>query len=68
MDLINKVKNKIDVPMTVLGDAGALEDISQAIDACGIIGCAASSLFVFKGKYKVVLINYPKVEDKQKLF
>ena len=54
--------------MTVLGDSGALEDISQAIDTCGIIGCATSSLFVFKGKYKVVLINYPKVEDKQKLF
>jgi cyclase len=54
--------------MTVLGGSGALEDISQAIDAFGIIGCAAGSLFVFKGKYKAVLINCPNVEDRQKLF
>ena len=68
LDLINKIKNKTNVPMTVLGGAGALEDISQVIDKFGIIGCAAGSLFVFKGKYKAVLINYPNIKDKQKLF
>ena len=68
LDLINKFKKKINVPMTMLGGAGKLEDISQVIEKFGIIGCAAGSLFVFKGKYKAVLINYPNIKDKQKLF
>ena len=68
LDLINKIKKKTNVPMTVLGGAGALEDISQVIGKFGIIGCAAGSLFVFKGKFKAVLINYPNLQDKQKLF
>ena len=33
----------------------------------GIIGFGAGSLFVFKGKYKEVLINYPTKTGKQLL-
>ena len=64
LDLIGKVKNKLNIPMTVLGGAGILKDIGEAIEKFGIIGCAAGSLFVFKGKYKAVLINYPSQEKK----
>jgi imidazole glycerol-phosphate synthase subunit HisF len=64
LDLIGKVKGKLNIPMTVLGGAGALEDIGKAIEKFGIIGCSAGSLFVFKGKYKAVLINYPNQEKK----
>jgi hypothetical protein len=32
-----------------------------------IIGAAAGSLFVFKGKYKAVLINYPSRVEKDAL-
>jgi len=68
LNLIDKFKSIIDVPMTVLGGAGSLDDIKILIDKFGIIGCAAGSLFVFKGKYKAVLINYPKYSEKQLLF
>jgi len=64
LDLIEKVKNRLNIPMTVLGGAGTIEDIGKVIDKFGIIGCAAGSLFVFKGKYKAVLINYPNQEKK----
>ncbi|PIF47079.1 cyclase [Chryseobacterium sp. 52] len=67
MNLINKVREKISLPLTVLGGAGSLNDIKQVIDKHGIIGVAAGSLFVFKGVYKAVLINYPAFEDKEKL-
>ena len=67
IELIEKIKNMLDIPMTVLGGAGELKDISQVIDKFGIIGCAAGSLFVFKGKYKAVLINYPIKEIKNKI-
>ena len=64
LDLIERVINMSNIPMTVLGGAGTLEDIGKAIEKFGIIGCAAGSLFVFKGKYKAVLINYPSQEKK----
>ena len=47
-------------PLTVLGGAGSLEDIGELVRAFGIIGAAAGSLFVFKGVYRAVLINYPR--------
>ncbi|SHE74247.1 AglZ/HisF2 family acetamidino modification protein [Chryseobacterium sp. OV279] len=67
MALINKVREKISLPLTVLGGAGTLNDVKQVIDKHGIIGVAAGSLFVFKGVYKAVLINYPTFEEKEKL-
>ena len=65
--LISKIKPIIDVPMTVLGGAGNLENMENLIKEFGIIGCAAGSLFVFKGKYKAVLISYPKPIDKERI-
>ena len=67
LDLIDKVRNSISLPLTVLGGAGDLEDIGRLIQKYGIIGAAAGSLFVFKGKYKAVLINYPNWEEKDRL-
>ena len=67
IDLIDKIRNSISLPLTVLGGAGDLEDIGELIQKYGIIGAAAGSLFVFKGKYKAVLINYPNWEEKDKL-
>lgn len=66
-NIINKIKAVATVPMTVLGGAGSIADIGEVIKKYGIIGVAAGSLFVFKGKYKAVLINYPKHDDKEKL-
>ncbi len=67
LSLIDKIREKISLPLTVLGGAGSLNDIKQVIDKHGIIGVAAGSLFVFKGVYKAVLINYPSFEEKEGL-
>ena len=67
MKLIESVKKEVSIPVTVLGGAGSLEDIGSVINKFGIMGVAAGSLFVFKGKYKAVLINYPNPEEKEKL-
>lgn len=67
-DLIDTVRELTDVPLTALGGAGGLEDIKTLIKRYKIIGAAAGSLFVFKGKYRAVLISYPTKEEKKKLF
>ena len=65
--LLNRIKGIATVPMTVLGGAGSIDDIGEVIKKHGIIGVAAGSLFVFKGKYKAVLISYPKHDKKEQL-
>lgn len=64
---IEKMREAISVPLTVLGGAGSLQDIGKLINMFGIIGAAAGSLFVFKGAYKAVLINYPNRTEKDVL-
>lgn len=65
--LIEKIRQSISLPLTVLGGAGSLQDIGNLINKYGIVGAAAGSLFVFKGVYKAVLINYPNWNEKDKL-
>jgi cyclase len=67
LELINKISSGIKSPLTVLGGAGSLSDIKKVINSHGIIGVAAGSLFVFKGPYKAVLINYPSSMEKEDL-
>jgi cyclase len=68
MNLIDKVAEVTSIPLTVLGGAGSLLDIEKVIDKHGVIGVAAGSLFVFKGPYKAVLINYPTQQEKDIIF
>jgi cyclase len=65
--LVDEIRKSISVPLTVLGGAGTLEDMRQLISKYGTIGAAAGSLFVFKGIYRAVLINYPNRAEKDVL-
>lgn len=66
--LAQKMRVALCVPITILGGAGSLEDIAVLVGKCGVVGAAAGSLFVFKGKYRAVLINYPTVAQKDEIF
>ena len=68
LNLIDKIAETISIPLTVLGGAGSLSDIKKVIQKHGVIGVAAGSLFVFKGPYKAVLINYPNKTEKNSIF
>jgi cyclase len=67
LNIVTKVHEVISIPMSVLGGAGSLDDIGKLFNRFGIIGAAAGSLFVFKGVYKAVLINYPETLLKKEL-
>jgi cyclase len=64
MELIDLVRASVNIPLTVLGGAGSHADLAAPIEQHGIIGVAAGSLFVFKGKYRAVLIQYPSEAEK----
>lgn len=57
--LAAKVRAATSIPLTVMGGAGTIDDVRALIAQHPVIGAAAGSLFVFKGKFRAVLINYP---------
>ena len=66
--LLESVREKCTMPITVLGGAGSLEDIKKIISKFKTIGVAAGSLFVFKGKYRAVLISYPNRQERLPIY
>jgi imidazole glycerol-phosphate synthase subunit HisF len=67
LELASLVRDAIRLPMSVLGGAGSIADIAALLARCGVVGAAAGSLFVFKGTYRAVLINYPGQAQKEEL-
>lgn len=65
--LARKVREAVSIPITILGGAGSLDDIEKLVRSCGVVGASAGSLFVFKGVYKAVLINYPTLAQRDDL-
>jgi cyclase len=60
LDLARKVRAATTTPMTVVGGAGSVEDLRVLTEELGPIGAGAGSMFVFKGKYRAVLISYAR--------
>lgn len=67
LEFAAQVKEVLNVPTTFMGGAGSLEHIGDLVSRLGVVGAAAGSLFVFKGKYHAVLINYPSPPKKIQL-
>ena len=67
LELARQIRGVAKIPITIMGGAGSLEDISLLISVCGCVGAAAGSLFVFKGPHRAVLINYPNPELREAL-
>lgn len=67
LESVAALRQHTSLPMTVLGGAGSLDDAAKLWRAEQIIGAAAGSLFVFKGRYRAVLINYPDASEKAEL-
>ena len=56
------VKQNISVPLSVLGGAGSISHLSKLFSDVRPSGLVASSIFVYQGKYRAVLISYPNRE------
>jgi cyclase len=67
LDLIDRIRPVTRVPLTVLGGCGGMQDIEALLRRYGNIGAAAGSQFVFKGRFRAVLIQYPNDVEKEQL-
>jgi cyclase len=68
LELARQICDKVQVPATFLGGAGSLDHIIDLFNVCGTVGAAAGSLFVFKGKYRAVLLSYPSIVKRDDIF
>ena len=66
-NLIKAISKATTLPIVASGGGGSLADMVAAINA-GASAVAASSLFVYHGPRKAVLINYPSREDRTHAF
>ncbi|KAF5086898.1 Imidazole glycerol phosphate synthase subunit HisF [anaerobic digester metagenome] len=59
IDLISAISKCVNVPVIALGGAGSYNDFVSVLRDGGAQAAAAGSIFVYFGKKKAVLINYP---------
>lgn len=60
LSLIRRVSQQTSVPVIACGGAGTAEHLEAAIHEGGASAVAAGSMFVFHGRLRAVLINYPQ--------
>jgi len=58
-DIIDEVIKDIHVPLVFLGGLSSQEEIIRVSKKYNFVGVGGGSLFIYKGKLKSVLINYP---------
>ena len=66
LKLIKKVVRSVSIPVVAIGGASVYKDLEKAVMIGGACDVAAGSGFVNYDKNKVVLINYPVREDREK--
>jgi len=59
LPLLKNITDSVEIPVIALGGAGSIQDLGLVIQKAGVSAAAAGSLFVYHGKHKAVLINYP---------
>ncbi len=67
LDLISRVSKAVKIPVIACGGAGKIQDFLEAVKR-GASACAAGSLFVYHGRNKAVLINFPSREELKEIY
>jgi imidazole glycerol-phosphate synthase subunit HisF len=65
IELIKSISRSVKIPVIACGGCGNLNDFTKAILEGGASAVAAGSFFVFHGKKRAVLINYPNNEERK---
>ncbi len=63
IELIKSTSLSVEIPVVALGGAGNINDLSEVYRKGYANGLGAGSLFIFQGKNRGVLINYPEKKE-----
>ena len=67
INLIKSITSQAKIPVIACGGAGQIGHFREVIEAGGAAAVAAGSMFVFQGRHRAVLINYPSPEQIREL-
>ena len=67
-ELLFEITRQLSIPITGIGGLSSTDEIKRAHHTLNLNGYGAGSLFVFQGKNRGVLINYPSSEELKILF
>jgi len=62
LELIRQVTAAVDIPVIACGGAGSRADLAVPIKQAGAAAVAAGSIFVYQGRERGVLVNFPERE------
>lgn len=68
LNLITSVTQSVRIPVIASGGAAGNDDFRRAVKEAGAAAVAAGSAFVFQGRNRAVLINYPEPSVLKALF
>lgn len=68
LGLVASVTDSVSVPVIALGGAGRRADLAEPVLAAAASGSAAGSIFVFQGRGRGVLVNFPSRAALQSMF
>ena len=68
LELVRRVSSAVRIPVIASGGAASVDDFIAAVRDGGASAVAAGSLFVFFGRHRAVLINYPEGRELDRLF
>ncbi len=66
--LIKMISSSVKIPVIAVGGAGSLEDMKKAVKDGEASAVGAGSIFVYSGKSRGILINYPDKVDIEGIF
>ena len=66
INLVRMISDSVGVPVIACGGAGSLDDFREALIDGNAFAVSAGSFFVFHGRRRAVLINYPTREELSK--
>ena len=67
LDLLSRISAQLSIHVLAGGGAGKLEHLAQAVQQGGARAAVAGSLFVFQGRRRAVLINFPSRTERERL-
>lgn len=65
--LASAIREAVMTPITVLGGAGCFEHIRELVAALGPVGAGAGSMFVFRGRFRAVMLSYLGEAEQEEL-
>jgi len=68
IDLIRQVANAVTIPVIACGGMGSLEDVAAVVNEGNASAAAAGSYFVYQGRRRAVLINFPTQKQLSNIF